>query len=285
MLNSFTDNSASGGSVSLPSFPPRRTGSSSERQKPTINVAGSVRRHWVAFLLVLLTLLVCGVYALWKEAKPSYESRSVVYVAPKFPKMLAGDSEVDLPYDSYVQDQIQTVTRYDIIADAISKLPYSVRHRTGPALPFEIQTLQKTLNVKRIGTTYEVSIGLSGPSPSGLEDIVNRVTNTYVETAKNEEFYGLNDRLRMLQAEKERLQTEMNDRLSEQAHLMQQLGVATISSAVGATNPYDSTLQKVREQLGTARMKREEAEAQLNAVVQGSGFGGSTALDAAAGEA
>src|SRR5208282_2324513 len=112
MLNSVPDNSTSGSSMSSQSLPPRRPGNTQERLKPTINVAGSVRRHWLVSLSVLLVILVCGAYALWKKAKPVYESTSVVYVAPKFPKMLAGDTEVDLPYDSYVQDQIQTVTRY-----------------------------------------------------------------------------------------------------------------------------------------------------------------------------
>jgi uncharacterized protein involved in exopolysaccharide biosynthesis len=211
----------------------------------------------------------------------------VVYVSPKFPKMLSGDSEVDNPvsYDSYIQDQIQTVTRYDIIAEAISKLPYSVRHQSGPALPYEIQVLQRTLEVTRIGTTYEVSIGLRGPSPNGLADTVNVVTEAYVERAKNDEFYGLNDRLKTLHQEKERLQNEMGERLAEQAHLMQQLGVATIATGAAASNPYDSTSERVREQLATARMQREAAEAQLNAVLQGSGFAGSTVADAAADDA
>ncbi len=50
-------------------------------------------------------------------------------------------------------------TRYDIIEDAIAKLPYAVRHWTGPVLPYEIQFLQQTLEVKRIGSTYEMSVG------------------------------------------------------------------------------------------------------------------------------
>jgi hypothetical protein len=94
--------------------------------------------------------------------------------------------------------------------------------------------LQQTLKVNRIGTTYEMDIALDGSSPNGLADTVNTVTDTYVEKAKNEEFYGLNDRLTTLHQEKDRLRQEMNDGLSEQAQLMRQLGVATISSAQSA---------------------------------------------------
>jgi len=284
MFNSTSTKVSLEGSKSEPLFPQKPAGSS-EMPRPAINVIGSLLRHWFIAVLVFAFVSGCGAYILWKKAKPVYESHSVVYVSPKFPKMLASDSEVELPYDSYVQDQIQTVTRHDIIGDAISKLPYSVRKRSGSALPYEIQVLQNTLEVKRIGSTYEISIGLSGPSPNGLSDIVNTVTETYVERIKNEEFYGLDDRLNTLHQEKDRLQKEMDDRLAEQAQLLQQLGVATISSLQSAANPYDSTLQQLRDQLATARMQRQAAEAQLATVLKENGSGGTVVMDANADEA
>ena len=188
MINSKPDNSLSGNLKSLPSAPLRRTENASAGSGPTINVVGSLRRHWYVAALVFLVLLGCGAFVLWKRAKPDYESHSVVYLSPKFPKILADDSEVELPYDSYVQDQAQTVTRHDIIADAIAKLPYAVRHRGGPALPYEIQVMQQGLEVKRVGSTYEMSIGLHGTAPNDLATIVNTVTETYVDRMKGEEF-------------------------------------------------------------------------------------------------
>jgi uncharacterized protein involved in exopolysaccharide biosynthesis len=292
MINSTSDNSLHENSKNLPSAPLRRTGSSSEGARPAINVAASLRRHWYVSAVVLLFLAGCGAFVLWKKAKPDYESNSVVYLSPKFPKMLAGDTEVELPYDSYVQDQVQTVTRHDIIADSISKLPYAVRYKRGlpapyegPALPYEIEVLQKALEVRRVGSTYEMSIALHGATPNGLAEIVNTVTDTYVERMKSEEFYGLDDRLNTLRQEKIRLQKEMDDSLAEQAQLMQQLGVATLSTKEGGNNVYDSTLQKLSEEQVTARMQRQAAEAQLGAVVKGSGPGGSTVMDANADEA
>jgi capsular polysaccharide biosynthesis protein len=255
-------------------------------------LVGSLRRYWYVATAVFIILAGCGAFAVWKKAKPDYESHSVIYLSPKFPKLLASDSEVELPYDSYVQDQIQTVTRHDIIADSISKLPYSVRYGMGlassykgPALPYEIQVLQKTLEVKRVGSTYEVSIGLHGDTPNDLAEIVNTVTDTYVERMKSEEFYGLEDRLNTLRQEKVRLQKQMDDGMLEQARLMQQIGVATLSAKDGGANIYDSSLQKLSDEQVTARMQRQAAEAQLAAVEKGSGPGGSSVMDAAADEA
>jgi uncharacterized protein involved in exopolysaccharide biosynthesis len=249
-----------------PPFSPRRTVSQAEWQRPVAEIVSSVRRHWGICLSVLVVLLAVGALVLWKKAKPDYEAHSIVYISPKFPKILATDSEVELPYDSYVQDQIQTVVRYDIVADAIAKLPSSVRHRTGPATPTEIQDMQKKLEVERKGSSYQMSITLHAPSPAGLADIVNTVTDTYVEKAKNEEFYGLDERLNTLNQEKDRLQKQIDQNMAEQASLMQQLGVAMVPSPEhNETNPYDSTLDKLRDQLATARMQRQEAEAALSA--------------------
>lgn len=268
-----------------PPFSPRRTVPQAEWHRPVTDVLNSVRRHWGVSLSVLVVLLAAGALVLWKKAKPVYEAHSIVYISPKFPKILATDSEVELPYDSYVQDQIQTVVRYDIVADAIAKLPVSVRHRSGAATPEEIQYLQKALEVSRVGSSYEMSVTLHGPSPAGLADIVNTVTDTYLEKAKNEEFYGLDERLNTLNQEKDRIQKQIDQNMSEQASLMQQLGVAMVPSPEHTgSNPYDSTLDKLRDQLATARMQRQEAEAALTAY-KGNPTNGASDNDSAADDA
>jgi polysaccharide biosynthesis transport protein len=286
MINPLPGKAMSGNSIELAPSSRRPPGSSTEPRRPNINLVGSLKRHWFISLFVFLVLLGCGGFVLWKKVMPVYEAHSIVYVSPRFPKIVAtNDNEAELPYESYFADQIQTVTRHDIIEDAVTKLPYSARHWSGPALRYEIQVLQQSLEVKRIGITYEMSIGLTGPSPNGLADIVNAVTDTYVEKAKNEEFFGLDSRLATLHQEQDRLQKQMDDRMGEQAQLMKELGVAKISSSEGATNPYDSTLQTVRGQLAAARMDRDAAEARYTAVSKGDGSGESTPIDAAVDEA
>lgn len=285
MLNSFPTNDPSGDPGESQPSSPRRARNSASRKGLDIHIMDSLKRHWPISLLVFVAVLIFGGFVLWKKDKPLYESHSVVYVSPKFPKILANDNEVDLPYDSYFADQSQRAIRHDVLEDALAKLPYSVRHRVGPVLPYEIQLLQRRLEVTRIGWSYEMSISLTGPSPNGLAEIVNAITETYVDKAKNEEFYGLDARLTTLREEQGRLQKQMDGRLAEQSQLMRQLGVATISSAEGATNPFDSTSQTVRTQLAVARMERQAAEARFKAVLNGDGSEGSAALDSAADDA
>src|SRR3981081_1777606 len=174
MITSVPENSGSRNAGSPRSFPPRRPGGgSSEGPRHALDIFSSVRRHLPVFLIVSFVLVGCGAFVFRNKAKPVYSSQSVVYISPRFPKVLNTDSEVELPYDSYFEDQIQTVTRYDIVADAISQLSSGARHRADPPLPSEIANLQHSLDVKRIGTSYGMSIGLLGSSPDGLADIVN----------------------------------------------------------------------------------------------------------------
>src|ERR1700683_2916899 len=196
MFNSAFDSSRREQPTRLRSFP--RPQHLPEVQKRKLNAIASVQRHWTVTLIVFVVILGAGVFILWKKARPVYNSHSVVYISPKFPTVLNNNSEVELPYDSYFQEQVQTVTRYDSLHDAIASLPYSARHRSGPVLPSEIESLLKDLIVKRVGTSYEMSVGLSGPTPRGLAEKVNTLTNTYIERARNPQFYGVGDRLRRL---------------------------------------------------------------------------------------
>src|SRR3984893_7857176 len=286
MITSVPENSGSRNAGSPRSFPPRsQGGGASEGQRHALYIFSSVRRHLHVFLTVSFVLVGCGAFVFRSKAKPVYSSQSVVYISPRFPKVLNPDSEVELPYDSYFQDEILTVTRYEIVADAISQLSAEVRHRTGPPLPSEIVKLQHSLVMTRIGTSYEMSIGLLGSSPDGLADIVNAVTNSYVERTRNEEFYGLGDRLNTLRQESGHLRQQIDSSLAEQADLMQQLGVASVSTGNGANNPYDTSSNSVRNQLNLARMQREAAEAPLDTSLKGDGPGEASALDTAAKEA
>ena len=282
MLNS-SDSSTHEKPTSLRSFPPRQTFSAVQGRK--LNLIVSVQRHWLVSLIVFVVIFCIGLFILWKKARPVFTSHSVVYISPKFPTVLNNNSEVELPYDSYFQEQVQTVTRYDILHDAVASLPYSARHRSGPVLPSEIESLLKDLSVKRVGTSYEMSVGLSGQVPHGLAEMVNAITNTYVDRAKNPQFYGVSDRLKTLNQEKQKLQTAIDKSLAEKAHLMEQLGVATTTTQVGTTNPYDATSTAVRTELATARMQRETAEAELDALQRKNAPANSNAMDVAGKEA
>ena len=67
--------------------------------------------------------------------------------------------------------------------------------------------------------------------------------------------------------------------------LMQELGVATLAAGEGSANPFDSELQKLREELADARVQREAAEAAWVTALHGNSGGQSPALDSAVDDA
>jgi protein involved in polysaccharide export with SLBB domain/capsular polysaccharide biosynthesis protein len=250
-----------------------------------IDLLGNLRRHWLLAASVFVLVMTAGTAVAFRLNKPSYYAESIVYVSPDVPQLLGGDTQIVQPYDSYVDDEAHTVTRYDIIADSIAKLPESIRHRTGPPTPAEVTALQKLLEVSRIGSTFQISIGLHGRKPDNLAGIVNTVTQTFLEDTNDQDFNGRDARLKTLKDDQQQLQSEISGKTAEQMQLMQKLGVATLAAGEGAANPFDAGLETLHTELAAAQMQREAAQAAWISAIGGSGSGQSVALDTAADEA
>ncbi|MGA7316464.1 MAG: hypothetical protein WBX22_21115 [Silvibacterium sp.] len=247
-----------------------------------INVLRSIKLH--AITASLVAIVTCGLgLAVILRHKPFYSATSTIYVSPNFPKTLTDDREQQYQYETYIQEEMHTITRYDVIADAIRKLPPGT---WGPSLESEqsaVGRLQSALDISRVGNTYQVEISLMGARPDRLAEIVNVVTNTYIEKAKDEEFYGRDERLENLRQERTRLQSELDARLQEQADIAKSLGVAIVGGGEDG-NPFDSQLGMMRGELNKAHEQRIQAEAQLSAIENGDTSAPNSALSAAADE-
>ena len=242
--------------------------SSALRLRPTpkatpiwLRAIRSVKHHgFAAAVAILVVLGIAGVYII--RLRPSYSATSLVYVSPTFPKTLKEDSETTYPYDSYIQQQVHTVTRYDVLRDAIRSLPSGVWKNPNESESAAVARLQRLLTVNRIEPTYQISIMLQGGNPSHLDQVVNAITQSYIAKAKDEEFYGRDDRLTTLRDLRTQLHGQLHEDLQEQADITRELGVAVLNSADTA-DPYDDQLSRVRADLQAAREQRIEAEAKL----------------------
>ncbi|MFC5861910.1 GumC family protein [Acidicapsa dinghuensis] len=246
-----------------------------------INVFKSVRFHPVATLLVTLLILGLGL-AVIASHKPFYVATSVIYVSPTNPKTLVDDRELDRPYDSYIQEVMRDVTQYSVLAETLHRLPPGVAQFPDESERSAVTRLQQSLNVERIGQTYQVAISISGARPEHLADIVNTLTSAYVEKAKSDEFYGRDERLSALKAEQARIQNETDSLLQEQNQISRALGVASVTGKdAGAIDTENSTVQS---ELIAAHQQRIEAEAALQALTDGDPSAPNSALSAAADE-
>jgi len=247
-----------------------------------INVLRSLKIH--AITASLIAIVTCGLgLAVLLRHRPTYSATSIIYVSPNFPKTLTDDREQQYVYETYIQEEMHTVTRYDVIADAIKKLPPGMWRFPGESEESAVARLQGSLDISRIGNTYQVGIALQGGRPGNLAEIVNAVTNTYIDKAKDEEFYGRDQRLDTLRQERSRIQSELDSLLQEQATIAKSLGVAIVNGGQGG-NPFDSQLDKMRGDLATAHAQRIQAEAQLSSLENGDPSAPNSALSAAADE-
>src|SRR5271168_1583623 len=165
-----------------------------------INVLKSLRLHPVTSLVVALLVLGLGLAVIAKH-KPTYVATSTIYVSPTPIKTLVDDRELERPYDSYIQETIHAIDRYDILAEAIRRMPPGTWRYPGETEQSAVTRLQVALSVQRVTNTFQVEISIDGPRPEHLADIVNTITTVYIEKAKSEEFYGRDDRLASLKEE------------------------------------------------------------------------------------
>ena len=145
-----------------------------------IDVMRSLRLH--KMLATLIALLVIGVGVAFRARHhPTFEATSVVYVSPNFPATLKASEEQDYPYDSYIEEQVHSVAGYNVLTDALRKLKPGVWRFPGESLESAVDRLQHSLTVKRDGLSYQVQISLDGSDPTHLAEIVNAVTDSYLE--------------------------------------------------------------------------------------------------------
>jgi succinoglycan biosynthesis transport protein ExoP len=246
-----------------------------------INIRRSLRRHAFTATLVTLSILALGAALLLRHGA-YYEATSVVYVSPTFPATLASDHEQDYPYESYIEQQAHSIARYDVLAEALHKLRPGTWQKPGEGEEEAIQRLQKRLDIKRDGLTYQVDITLGGYEPQHLAEIVNTITNIFLDRVKEDEFYGRDARLMALRQARAAVQTELDERLREQAMLSQQLGVAVIGGE--NSDHVDTEVGNLNKELAAARTARIEAEANLSSLQGDNPNRPSKALDAAADE-
>jgi Mrp family chromosome partitioning ATPase/uncharacterized protein involved in exopolysaccharide biosynthesis len=221
-------------------------------------------------VLVAAAIVFVGFPLVWWKGSPIYRTDAVVYISPRFAKNLSQDSELDIQsnsqYREFVQQQVRTITRYDIVDEGLKRLG---EKRSFWQTPQEserraAERLMTALDVEPVEDTYLISIALEGQTPDGLAEIVNAVVGVYLEKQKSEEFYGSDVRVGNLQQRRKELLDEITAAVERQTALAQELGVTTFEEKF--LNPYDKALIDGNDGLAAARRRRMEAEAKLSAL-------------------
>lgn len=234
----------------------------------TIEPIASLRRHPLFAIAAFLLTVVPGILFVKSKIKPKFSAETLVYVSPTFMKNLSEDNEQEtqfFQYNTFIQHQVKSVTRYDVIVSALNALgkKRTLWQQPGEADSKAVERLQESIVVTRVPDTYQISIVLDGPKSEGLAEVVNSVAAAFVENARKEEFYGRPERLQKLAGEQERLTKLFEEKSARRTELTGQLGFVALPS--GGPNPYDELLLRRKEELASARKARIDAEARLAA--------------------
>jgi uncharacterized protein involved in exopolysaccharide biosynthesis len=247
-----------------------------------LELARSIKMHRSATVIVC-TIVFLSLVAFGLSRKPSFETEALIYVQPMKAKVItdpSGGTYDSSRYESYFQQQLQTITRPDILSEALAHLPLGVWQMPNESEQSAIARLQHSLKTERVAGSYELSVSLSGDNPAAIAKIVNAVIDAYIHKERVDELAQNDQQLQVLMTERERLQSDLDKAHQDQAALNASLGVA--ESGGTTINPYDPQLADLRTQLASARAAQLVAATQLASI--SSGTNTSEALNTAASE-
>jgi Mrp family chromosome partitioning ATPase/uncharacterized protein involved in exopolysaccharide biosynthesis len=197
---------------------------------------------------------------------PVYTAVSQVYIQPISFKLMDQGNGSHWPddantYDSFIEQQVQSASHPDVLLAVLHKLKQGDWQRSNESEQAAAERLGKSIEVARIGSSYEVKISAMARTPELSAQIANAMASSIVAKASREEKAGNSERLAILEEEQERVQKELDADRAEQSSLNAKLGVA----AIGVSTPdhYDDEISKIHEELVKARTARDDAEARL----------------------
>jgi capsular polysaccharide biosynthesis protein/Mrp family chromosome partitioning ATPase len=237
-------------------------------------------------LVMVLTLLglaaaVVETVRVW----PVYKAESQVYIQPAAPRVLEQGSNNNrwaadaASYESYVQQQVQSVSQPQVLLDALHRLRPGLWQRSGESDQEAAARMGKSIKTERIGSSYQITITAQANSADAAAQIANALAASLIDNVARQQKAGNPERIAMLQEERSRIQSEMNADHTEQEALSKQLGVAAVTPS--PTDVFQSENNDLRSALVKARADHDDAAARLASLGGGKS---STSLDAMADE-
>lgn len=235
--------------------------------KPLLSLKAHRRVAVVAASLVVLL----GIPYAWLKGRSLYSSSALLQISPRFAKNLEVDQELELQsntqYREFVQQQVRTVARYDVVSAALDGLGplRSAWQLPGESPRRAAERLQVALAVVPVPDTYMIRVSLYAPEKKGLAEVVNAVVDAYVRASHSEEIFGADKRIDSLRKQRADLLAEIQARTDRRTAIGRELGITGFSTST-ESNAYDKLLQNSREALDAAARRRIEAQSKLVAV-------------------
>lgn len=136
-----------------------------------INPLRSVSAHrFLAAAVAAFIICIVGPPLVYVKGRHYFQTEASLYVSPRFAKNLEQDQELVLEsnsqYREFVQQQVKTINRFDIVFAALQKLGdkrFLWQNRDEPDR-VAAERLQGQLDIKPVPDTYQITIGLEEKS-------------------------------------------------------------------------------------------------------------------------
>jgi polysaccharide biosynthesis transport protein len=231
----------------------------------------SLHNHARLVVLIFLIVTLLGLPVVFVKGQPLYESTATVQVSPRYMKTLHDDIELEFQsntqYLQFIQQQIRTLTRHDVLESALKQL--DARY-AGQPHPWRIEgeserrsvyRLQRSVRAFHIRDSYLIQVMLASPREAGIEDVVNALVDAYLAVARNEHVYGADQRVAQLEQRQTDLLAQIEQLTNDRTVIAQSLGVTAFNPA--DVNPFDRQMQRLLEEHTDTRTRRIEAETRL----------------------
>ncbi len=229
----------------------------------------SLLNHRRLAIVAFWVVLVVGLPLAWKKGQPHYQTEASIQVAPRYMRNLREDQELDFQsntqYRQFVEQQRKSVGRYDVLRDALARLgdKRKLWQRPEETERRAVERLRESLQVSAVPDSYLLRLSLEGDAPDGLAEVVNAVSQTFIERMKSEEIYGADERTKNLRTREQELLQQIGELGSRRSGIAQELSLTTFNEAT--PNPYDRVVADLRAKLSDARQRRFDADAALAA--------------------
>ncbi len=233
--------------------------------KPLVSFRNHAR---IAFIVFVITVIL-GTPFVFIKGKIYYSAVASVEVAPKYMKNLRDEGEISLDsntqYREFLQNQVSSVNRYDIVRDALISLGDKASYwkSAGQTERSAVDNLRDELKVRVIPDTYLMEIELQSPNQNNLDLLVNAIANTYIQRMRQERVFGADERIKNLEKRDSEIYKSVQELTDQRTAIALQLGIASFTGK--EDNPYDKLLANLRDTLADAKTKRFESEAEVKA--------------------
>jgi len=240
----------------------------------------SIFLHWRITALTGLLGLV-GAAAFLALAPHAYQATALIYLQPPQGHAAGDGSMQRFPadsnsYDANMQQQIQTVTRQDVLEAAVKQ----IGGKPATNLRLAVDDLRQKVDVARAGNSFQFGITATADKPDDAARLANAIAASYLQLADREQKGWDAREFALLGEERDRLRTSIVADQTELQSLSQQLGA--VNTSAGGTK-LDAQIAKTNEALTQARIDHDDAEARLSSMTSRGG-GASAALQATADE-